>query len=195
MGAAMKRKDLVGTITVKGKHRLSIEGLLEYSDKGYPADVVFLTIDVDMQATTLITMQLELNDLYDFIYAAKELLEIGSKLVSDQFDGKKSPRYKKYTKSAQFSSILFLGVKTAPIKKKKVLKGDAIEYEANYFVNIRRNEVTYSIGFNLYSLKSLVQRLTLLSEQLNHKLFAAQAVVAKKAEEARFASRTKGDVS
>jgi hypothetical protein len=184
MDRNIKRKELVGNVTIKGKHRLSIEALIEYKGKEYPIDVVFVTIDVDMGGNKLIIMQLDTNDLYDLIHAAKELFKKGEDTLSlHSAAPNKNTRYRKYTKSTKFSSILFFGIKFTEIKKKN--ENTPVSYEANYFINIRRDEKTYSVGFNFYTLQSFIDRITLLSKQLDLALFEAQAKVVQRQEAIR----------
>jgi len=162
-----KRKEHIGTIFFKGKHRFIVEAILEYSQDGFVRDVVFLEMHENMQSANIVRIQVESNDLYDITQGAKEMFDLG-KILTQQTP-KSLGKYKKFTKSEKFSTYLTFGAKLREIAHEK--------YEIDYFLNMTRNKKTISISFNKFSLQSFIDRVTLLCKRLDNALFDAQAAV------------------
>ena len=168
-------KDLVGIISFKSQHRFSIEALIEYDQKGYPRDTLFLTMDADMKGSNLIIMSIESNDLGNIVHAAKELLAVGYEIVLQNKAFKRTTSYRKFTKSSRFSTTLFFGVKSKPVYSKKD-KAIPSHHVAVYYLNMRREGITYSISFDKYGLNTFIDKCVFLIQKLDDALFEAQIV-------------------
>lgn len=178
-----KRKQIVGQLPFRGKHLLVVEAILEYEESGYAKDVVFVEIHENMKSDTVYRMQLGVQDLYEMVHGAKELFSMveGLKTACMKKEGeericKSLGTYSKYTRSSQFSSQLFYGVKVAALPKEK----DDFTFEQTFYLNLRRKNAgatksnTLTIGFNAFSLHAFIDRIMFLARRADEALFGAQ---------------------
>lgn len=174
------RKTVLGNLTFKGKHLLSLDGLLEYGEDLYPRDIVFFEMRENMQTGShaVIRMMLRNSDLFELSYAFDEVLQLEDSVDSnvlreDVVNGlavvKQLGAYKKFTKSEKFTTKLFLG-----FKKSFTLVNNNEVFESRFYINIKRGEKTLVMGFSKIELLSMKKRFRIFAAYLDQHLWVAQ---------------------
>jgi len=177
MAHASNIKESLGSIYFKGKHLLTFEAILEYSENSHLKDVVFLEIREDMRSgnDAVIRMALSIMDLYHFVHAIDEVVHLAEQFTSEQFktkcvqEIKQLGAYRKFTKSAHFSTKLFLGV------KKELLENNGSDsFKTRFYLNIQRDKKTVVLGLNTIELLSMQDRLRHFAAHVDTSLWKAQ---------------------
>lgn len=158
----VNQKIRIAKAEFKGQHHLEFDALLEFNERGFPDDIVFISLVEEQQFDSNKThhMQVKANDLRAIIEAAKDLLQ----------NGEGAEPFEKHTRKQNALKILTLGMG----KKEKRIEGKAPVSYPVYFINIIEKRVKYSMGMDSHYFGAFTQRLEFLVQKLEGSLYDAQ---------------------
>ena len=158
----INKKVRIAKAEFNGQHHLEFDALLEFNERGFPEDIIFITLVEDQQfnENKKHYMQVKSNDIRAVIEAAKDLLQ----------NGEKAEPFEKHTRKNGALKTFTLGTSM----KERRSEGKEPKSYPVYFINIIEKRVKYGMGMDRHYFGAFIERLEFLVQKLEGSLYDAQ---------------------